>query len=101
VSELYEETSGSAHNNFNTLRCFQNKFTLSVPFPMQFYFKHCSKYVNVLHVKTVGIGNTKRLCERDALKKSVIVGRFSFSRDPHITSQRGVIYNKHSASYSL
>lgn len=86
MTALNEETPGSAHNNFTTLRCLRNKFTLSVPFPMQFYFKHCSKYVNVSHVKAVAIGNTERLFERVALKKSVIVGRFSFSRDTHITS---------------
>jgi len=41
--------------------------------------------VNVSHVKAVVIGNTERLFERVALKKSVIVGRFSFSRGtlPH------------------
>jgi hypothetical protein len=70
---LNRETSGSAHNNLTTLRCFRNQFTLSVPFPMQFYFKHCSKYENVLHVKAATIGNMKRLFERVALKKSVMV----------------------------
>jgi hypothetical protein len=78
VSALNEEASWSAQNNLTTLSSFWNKFTLSVQFPLQFYFKHCSIHENVLHVKVIPIGNKKRFFKKSFTQKQCHSWSFFF-----------------------